>query len=61
MPNSKTLPPNMNPKFVLENFSSFDDSDDWKMKSGENLFSGGSQFLGLPERTLDYNSDDGLV
>ena len=51
----------MNPKFVLENFSSFDDSDDWKMKSGENLFSGGSQFLGLPERTLDYNSDDGLV
>ena len=57
---SKTLPPNLNPKFAFQQFSGLDESTETKLRFGEVSTSGGSQFLSVPEKNIDYNSDDGL-
>jgi hypothetical protein len=57
---SKTLPPNLTPKFVFQQFSELDKSAEASLRFGEASASGGSQFLRIPDKNLDYNSDDGL-
>jgi hypothetical protein len=61
---SKTLPPNLNPKSVFENFLEHEESPSAAQLlryNKTNSISGGSNFLSIPSRNLDYNSDDGSV
>ena len=61
--NSKTLPPNLNPKSVFENFWEHETPSAVQLLryNKTNSISGGNHFLSIPLRNLDYNSDDGSV
>jgi hypothetical protein len=49
----------LNPKIVFDNFSELEESETFKLRSGQIPSSSGSRFLIVPDNKLGYNSDDG--